>query len=155
MNQELQNTIFEKYPQLFSNTSKSCMESCMCWGIECNDGWYELLSSVCWRIFQHEQNISERIAVRNKYGTLNDQSDLDYVPVKFDQIKEKFGGLRIYFSGGDDYVEGIVGMAEEMSYKICEVCGNSGKPNKGGWITTLCNNCRNKDEKWIPPEFPG
>ena len=155
MNQELQNTIFEKYPQLFSNTSKSRMESCMCWGIECNNGWYELLSSVCWRIFQHEQNISERIAVRNKYGTQNDQSDLDYVAVKFDQIKEKFGGLRIYFSGGDDYVEGIIDMAEEMSYKICEVCGNSGKPNKGGWITTLCNNCRNKDEKWIPPEFPG
>jgi hypothetical protein len=155
MNQELQNTLFEKYPQLFSNTSKSRMESCMCWGIECNDGWYEILSSVCWRIFQHEQNISERIAVRNKCGTPNDQSDLDYVPVKFDQIKEKFGGLRIYFSGGDDYVEGIVSMAEEMSYKICEVCGNSGKPNKGGWITTLCNSCKNKDKEWIPPEFPG
>jgi hypothetical protein len=155
MNQELQNTLFEKYPQLFSNRTKSRMESCMCWGIECNDGWYEILSSVCWRIFQHEENISERIAVRNKFDTPNDQTDLDYVPVKFDQIKEKFGGLRIYFSGGDDYVEGIIGMAEEMSYKICEVCGNSGKPNKGGWITTLCNNCRNKDEKWIPPEFPG
>ena len=145
MNQELQNTLFEKYPQLFSNRTKSRMESCMCWGIECNDGWYEILSSVCWRIFQHEENISERIAVRNKFDTPNDQTDLDYVPVKFDQIKEKFGGLRIYFSGGDDYVEGIIGMAEEMSYKICEVCGNSGKPNKGGWIITLCNSCKNKD----------
>jgi hypothetical protein len=154
MDQELQNTLFEKYPQLFSNTSKSCMESCMCWGIECNNGWYELLSSVCWRIFQHENNIADRVRIRNENNKENDQSDLDYVPVKFDQIKEKFGGLRIYFSGGDDYVEGVIGMAEEMSYKICEVCGNSGKPNKGGWITTLCNNCRNKDDKWIPPEFP-
>jgi hypothetical protein len=155
MDQELQNTLFEKYPQLFSNTSKSRMESCMCWGIECNDGWYELLSSVCWRIFQHEKNIADRVRIRNENNKENDQSDLDYVPVKFDQIKEKFGGLRIYFSGGDDYVEGIISMAEEYSYKVCEVCGNSGKPNKGGWITTLCNNCRNKDEKWIPPEFPG
>ena len=155
MDQELQNALFEKYPQLFSNRGKSRMESCMYWGIECNNGWYELLSSICWRIFQHEQNISERIAVRNKFGTQNDQSDLDYIPVKFDQIKEKFGGLRIYFSGGDDYVEGIIDMAEEYSYKVCEVCGNSGKPNKGGWITTLCNNCRNKDKEWIPPEFPG
>jgi len=155
MDQELQNTLLEKYPRLFSNMSKSSMESCMYWGIECNNGWYELLSSICWRIFQHEQNISERIAVRNKFGTQNDQSDLDYIPVKFDQIKEKFGGLRIYFSGGDDYVEGIIDMAEEYSYKVCEVCGNSGKPNKGGWITTLCNNCRNKDKEWIPPEFPG
>jgi len=155
MDQELQNTLFEKYPNLFSNRTKSHMESCMCWGIECNNGWYELLSSVCWRIFQHEKNIADRVRIRNENNKENDQSDLEYIPVKFDQIKEKFGGLRIYYSGGDDYVEGVVGMAEEYSYKVCEVCGNSGKPNKGGWITTLCNNCRNKDEKWIPPEFPG
>jgi len=155
MDQELQNTLIEKYPQLFSNTSKSRMESCMCWGIECNNGWYELLSSVCWRIFQHEKNIADRVMIRNENNKENDQSDLDYIPVKFDQIKEKFGGLRIYFSGGDDYVEGIIDMAEEYSYKVCEVCGNSGKPNKGGWITTLCNNCRNKDKGWVPPEFPG
>jgi len=63
---------------------------------------------------------------------------------KFVQIKEKFGGIRIYYSGGDDYINGVISLADEMSYKICEVCGNSGKPNKGGWITTLCNNCRNK-----------
>jgi hypothetical protein len=155
MDQELQNKLYEKYPQLFSNKEKSPMESCLSFGIECNNGWYDLLSAVCWRIFQHEKNIADRVRIRNENNKENDQSDLDYVPVKFDQIKEKFGGLRIYFSGGDDYVEGVIGMAEEMSYKICEVCGNSGKPNKGGWITTLCNSCRNKDKEWIPPEFPG
>jgi hypothetical protein len=143
---ELQNQLFEKYPDLFSNRTKTRMESCMSWGCEIGDGWYDLLSSVCWRILQHEKNISERISVRNKYGTPNDQSDLYYFPVKFDQIKEKFGGLRIYYSGGDDYVEGVTSMAEEYSYKVCEVCGNAGKPNKGGWITTLCDNCRNKGE---------
>jgi hypothetical protein len=137
-------TIIHKYKNLFTNIDKSPAESCMAWSIECNIGWYDLLSSVCWRISQHEKNVSERIAVRNKYGTPNDQSDLDYFPVKFDQIKEKFGGLRIYYSGGDDYVEGVISMAEEYSYKVCEVCGNAGKPNKGGWITTLCDSCRNK-----------
>jgi hypothetical protein len=138
------NTLYKQYSSLFVNINKSPRESCMSFGIECNLGWYELLSSVCWRISQHEKNVSERIAVRNKYGTPNDQSDLDYFPVKFDQIKEKFGGLRIYYSGGDDYVEGVISMAEEYSYKVCEVCGNAGKPNKGGWITTLCDSCRNK-----------
>lgn len=144
MTPELQNKLYEKYPNLFSNKDKSPRESPMCFGIECNDGWHDLLSSVCWRIFQHEKNIAERIRVRNEAGKENDQSDLDYIPVKFDQIKEKFGGIRIYYSGGDDYVDGVVSLADEMSYKICEVCGNSGKPNKGGWITTLCDNCRNK-----------
>jgi hypothetical protein len=116
----------------------------MSFGIECNNGWYELLSSVCWRIFQHERNITDRIRIRSENDKQNNQSDLDYIPVKFDQVKEKYGGLRVYFTGGDDYVDGVVGMAEEYSYKVCEVCGNAGKPNKGGWITTLCDNCRNK-----------
>jgi hypothetical protein len=142
MNEELQNKLYEKYPDLFSNRTKSPMGSCMCWGCEIGNGWYELLSSVCWRISQHEKNISERIHVRNKNDIPNDQTDLDYAPVKFDQVKEKYGGLRIYFSGGDDYVDGVVSMAEEYSYKVCEVCGNAGKPNKGGWITTLCESCR-------------
>ena len=144
MDQELQDKLYEKYPSLFSNKDKSIKESCMAWGIECNSGWYDLLSSICWRIFQHEKNIADRVRIRNENGKENDQSDLEYCPVKFDQIKEKFGGLRIYFSGGDDYVEGVIGMAEEYSYKVCEVCGNAGKPNKGGWITTLCDSCRNK-----------
>ena len=142
MNQELQDQLFEKYPALFKNKNKSIQESCMAWGIECNNGWYELLSSVCWRISQHEKNIADRIRVRNEAGKENDQSDLDYVPVKFDQIKEKFGGIRIYYTGGDDYVRGVVSLADEMSYKICEVCGNAGKPNKGGWISVLCDEHR-------------
>jgi len=142
MNQELQDQLFEKYPALFENKDKSIQESCMSWGIECNDGWYELLSSVCWRISQHEKNIADRIRIRNKAGKANDQSDLDYIPVKFDQIKEKFGGIRIYYTGGDDYVRGVVSLADEMSYKICEVCGNAGKPNKGGWISVLCDEHR-------------
>lgn len=146
MDQELQDKLYEEYPNLFSNKDKPIQESCMAWGIECGNGWYNLLSSVCWRISQHEKNIADRVRIRKKHGKENDQSDLDYIPVKFDQIKEKFGGIRIYYSGGDDYVRGVVSLADEMSYKICEVCGNSGKPNKGGWITTLCDNCRNKNE---------
>lgn len=143
MDQELQNNLFEKYPNLFSNKDKSPMESCLSFGIECNNGWYDLLSAVCWRIFQHEQNIEDRKRVfSDKPEQIKEESE--YCSVKFDQIKEKFGGLRIYFAGGDDYIEGIVSMAEEMSYKICEMCGNRGKPNKGGWITTLCEDCRNK-----------
>jgi hypothetical protein len=143
MDQELQDKLFEKYPQLFSNRTKSPMESCMSWGIECNNGWYELLSSLCWRISQHEQNIETRKRIlADQPETIKEE--LAYISVKFDQVKEKFGGLRVYFTGGDDYVDGVVSMTEEYSYKVCEVCGNAGKPNKSGWITTLCDNCRIK-----------
>ena len=142
MTEKSWDTLYEKYPDLFANKDKTPMESCMSFGIECNLGWYELLSSVCWKIFQYERNIADRIKIRNDNGKENDQSDLDYVPVKFDQIKEKFGGLRIYYSGGDYYIDGLISMAEEMSYKTCERCGCPGTPNKQGWIMTLCDNCR-------------
>lgn len=58
------------------------------------------------------------------------------------QVKEKFGGLRFYYDGGDDYISGLSSMAESMSYVTCERCGNPGKPNDEGWIQTLCENHR-------------
>jgi hypothetical protein len=55
------------------------------------------------------------------------------------QIKEKFGTLRFYYFGGDDYCHGVESMAESMSAVTCEVCGSSGKLRNGGWIRTLCD----------------
>ena len=147
MDQELQDKLYEKYPQFFSNKDKGIKSSPMAWGCDCGNGWYDLISCLCWMIRQHEDNKKWR----KKYLEENDPEKLkqepEYFPVKFDQIKEKYGGLRAYFSGGDDYVEGLVSMAEAMSYKICEVCGERGNPNKGGWISTLCNSCRCKNEQ--------
>lgn len=55
------------------------------------------------------------------------------------QVKEKFGGLRFYYEGGDETIYGMVRMAESMSVRTCEVCGNLGKPRNTGWIRTLCD----------------
>ena len=151
MDTELQNKLYEKYPDLFSNKNKDIMSSCMAWGIECNNGWYDILSSLCWMIKQHEDNIrwnqewkqKQNKEVQKDFG-IEITGEEEYFPVKFDQIKEKYGGLRVYFSGGDEYVEGLVSMAENFSYHVCEVCGQKGNPNKGGWITTLCEDCRSK-----------
>jgi len=55
-----------------------------------------------------------------------------------EQVKEKFGGLRFYYYGGDEYIEGLAAMAESMSYVTCENCGKPGKPNNDGWIKTSC-----------------
>lgn len=58
--------------------------------------------------------------------------------IRIDQIKEKFGGLRFYYSGGDDIIDGMTRMAESMSYYICEICGDAGKTNRKGWIRARC-----------------
>lgn len=140
MNTELQNQLYEKYPQLFVNKDKTPIQSPMSFGIETGDGWYEIISSLCWMIKQHEDSIIWQTEWKQKTES---EYQSDYFPVKFDQIKEKYGGLRVYFSGGDQYIEGLVSMAEAMSYHICDVCGNKGEANKGGWISVRCEAHRN------------
>lgn len=62
------------------------------------------------------------------------------------QVKEKFGGLRFYYDGGDDYISGLSAMAESMSYVTCESCGKPGESTNGGWIKTVCSDHRTADE---------
>lgn len=65
--------------------------------------------------------------------------DVEIKQVVAVQIKEKFGTLRFYYEGGDEYIHGLVSMAESMSAVTCEVCGNPGKSTDGGWIKTVCS----------------
>lgn len=58
--------------------------------------------------------------------------------VKIDQIKEKFGSLRVYYSGGDDQISGVVRFAAYLCSKTCEVTGEPGSLCvRGGWYKTL------------------
>lgn len=71
------------------------------------------------------------------------ENDIDVTPkldwIRVAQIKEKFGGLRFYYDGGDDEISGMVRMAESWASHTCEDCGNKGKQRGGGWIRTLCD----------------
>ena len=74
------------------------------------------------------------------------EDDLRTVPgpvpqVILQQVKEKFGTLRFYYEGGDEYIAGLVSMAESMSGCTCEDCGNVGQRTGGGWIKTICQPC--------------
>jgi len=70
--------------------------------------------------------------------------------VTLDQVKEKFGTLRFYYSGGDDYIRGMVSLAESLSGVTCESCGNPSEvQNDGGWMRSICNAC---DEKRLLKE---
>ena len=55
--------------------------------------------------------------------------------------KEKFGGLRVYVDNVDQEIYDFLSEVENESYTICEECGKPGKPRKGGWIKTLCDEC--------------
>ena len=124
MKQELDKLLCEKYSKMMVNRNKSEMETCMCWGFSCGDGWFNILDQLM-------GNIQHHIDWKNKKEEVVSQ-------VTLDQVKEKFGTLRFYYTGGDDYISGLVSMAESMSGITCEVCGSPGKRGGSGWVRTLC-----------------
>ena len=130
MKQEYDTYLCTTFPKMFVNRYKPMTETTMCWGFECGNGWYHIIRVLC-------SNIQHHIDWRNRKNELNPNQPI--VPqVTVDQVKEKFGTLRFYYTGGDDYIDGLVSMAESMSSVICEVCGNSGSTLGRGWLTTLC-----------------
>lgn len=139
MNEISETELYKKYPSLFSLKDNKT-EPIGAYGIECDDGWYEILSSICFMVEQHERNIEGN----NRYRISQNQNPIDYKPFQFTQIKEKFGGLRVYSNGGDEYTRGLIGMARCWSYKTCEICGNKGKTTKHGWLKTICEKCNNR-----------
>ena len=54
------------------------------------------------------------------------------------QVKEKYGTLRFYYYGGDDYCRGAEVLGDSLSAVTCEECGSPGKLLTQGWHRTLC-----------------
>jgi hypothetical protein len=130
MKSELQNKLFEKYPKIFRQKDLSMQESCMYWGCDCGDGWYNIIDTLCYQIQWHiEHNLSK-------------DEDPELANVEATQVKEKYGGLRFYYYGGNDFISGLVHMAEGISERTCEECAAPGTQNKVGWIHTFCTPCR-------------
>ena len=93
-----------------------------------SEGWWPVLANLC-------ANIQHHIDWQNK----NHEKHPVVPQVVVGQIKEKFGGLRFYYSGGDGEISGMVRMAEAWANNTCETCGAPGKRREGGWIKTLCD----------------
>lgn len=56
------------------------------------------------------------------------------------QIKQKMGGLRVYVSGGDEIMRGMIIMSEHRASNTCEETGRTGKMcAKNGWYRILSN----------------
>lgn len=56
------------------------------------------------------------------------------------QVKEKFGGLRIYLDVRDKELEEMISEAEFEADVTCEICGTKENVSTRGkyWVKTLC-----------------
>ena len=123
MNPENTKHLLEKYPEIFAQHKLPITQTAMCWLFECGDGWYVIIDTLCGLIQHYIEGLPGEM-------------------VEATQVKEKYGGLRFYINGGDDYVDGLIAFAEELSLRTCEQCGSTdGVTQTKGWVYTLCRQC--------------
>jgi len=128
--EEFEKRMVEAYPKMFAEPYG---------GFAVGPGWWPILEALCGQIQHH-------IDWKNKKSTVVPQ-------VTVAQIKEKFGGLRFYYDGGDEYISGLVSMAESWAACSCETCGTPGERRQGGWIRTLCDTHETERQSTIKERF--
>ena len=150
MSPELDQHIREKYPKIFSQRCEMSI----------GDGWYDIIDMLCSNIQHHIDNVADRRKWAIKWNDEVNDPNYDWsdkasfikreereVPelveqVVATQIKEKFGTLRFYYNGGDQYIRGLEAMAESMTSRTCEDCGSPGvarSTEKRRWVRVLCD----------------
>jgi len=141
MTKELDEQLCRDFPIIFKDRHASMSKTCMCWGLDVGDGWYDIIREICEGL--------ERI--RYEYGIVTYAT----------QVKEKFGTLRFYTDHEprllkltkDDYDKAymeemdLIVQGENKSAVTCEACGKPAKLQGTGWKTTLCDSCFEKYKK--------
>ncbi len=120
MKKELQEKIFKDFDSMFFERNLDMKKTAMCWSLDVEDGWYQLIYDTCQKI---------KLLVKDDF--------------RFVQVKEKFGELRMYSNCANDEVEKIIDEATKKSITICEECGEEGKlrEDQGHWFRTRCDKC--------------
>jgi hypothetical protein len=157
MKRELDEALCAKYPLIFKDRNADMRTTAMCWGLECGDGWYNIIDVLCGLLTSEYRQAKSRYDYLMEagvggilYGTKTvTQEAIDEAKVKLDeetlkvpvavQVKEKFGGLRFYVQAATDKHYNFISFAESMSYRTCESCGADGKTYTDGWHRTLCD----------------
>lgn len=124
MNKQLETKLFKAYPDIFinknNNTKHTQTPYPICHGIECDDGWFDLIKSLC-----------------NKLDLIRKVTGIKIHAL---QIKEKFGSLRFYINYDikklnkqlnndvkewQDIIYDVISKACDKSAHICEICGDN------------------------------
>lgn len=129
MKEKLEKQLVKDFPLCFGDYRKNPMESCMAWGCECGDGWYQILHDACAK--------AEPIIAKWLEDNKNEEDYKEWAP-RLSQVKEKYGTLRMYWSTYPDGLDEIEEEAERKSETTCETCGKEGKLRGEGWYYLSC-----------------
>lgn len=124
--------LIEEFSDLFDPDRNDKSKSCMYWGLTIGDGWIPIMREYLECCAQAKREFPD-----------------DWKDFQIDQVKQKWGRLTIYTSGGNHDSEIFEKRALERSSKTCECCGEqkelkqghvNNKNNTRG-VAYVCNEC--------------
>jgi hypothetical protein len=145
----------KEYPELFFKDGK---ETCRDFSI--GDGWIPIVRCLCESFMYEKRKLENKIfmdefftkkadlskdkkeKIEIEIETMKDKiKSLTFINIV--QIKEKFGGLRLYTNKSCTERQEIEKeFAYSLSFNTCEECGKEGTTSNSGWIRTLCEEHR-------------
>lgn len=167
MKKELEMKLVKKFPIIFSQYGGNMRDTCMAWGMECGDGWYNIIHDLCENVTTliGDKNIKVTAAqVKEKFGELRFYYDIKVpetfmgkVGYKFSHFMFKLRWGRLYWKIIDfrkkfyrfieEKISDAIHDGERKSCNTCELCGEPGKTRGRGWISTQCDTCWDKRNK--------
>jgi hypothetical protein len=113
MRKELINELRQRHPRLLGPMGEPAIQP----SILCGDGWFNIIDCLCASISSVGESFS-----------------------RIEEVKAKYGSLRVYAIGLGPGGNAQVELAESLSERTCEECGCPGVPrSRAGWITTRCH----------------
>lgn len=175
MSPEKDNKLTNKFWMIFASRYMDMTRTCMYWGFECEDGWYDLLYLACLGIREEYKKITPLYKQLYHYMSvlfiprwnklISKQPDWMYKTIgqgKWERKVKRFYihmpswpcqatqvkekyGSLRFYTGGTYEVEKYAEIAERASDSTCEKCGEYGTLRGRGWLYTACDE-HTKDE---------
>lgn len=127
MNAELDEKLCKKYPSIFKDRHGDPKYTSMCWGFDCDDGWYNIIDDLCKKLLKVSPEV---------YAV---------------QVKQKLGRLCFYVRNCTKEGYRDIEKTTKISRETCEICGKTGLTiKKDGYLKTLCEECRKNWKRSYP-----
>lgn len=121
--------LIDKYPKIFPKDEYGKIKN---FSVSVPVGWISVLDKMCGAIQKHIDT----------YRHITDKTDKPCEQVVCTVLKEKFGELRFYYTGGNSFVSGMVQLTSHICDNICCVCGSEEDLGMTmSYITVCCKDC--------------
>lgn len=172
MNKELEKILVEKYPIILKDYYGDVRHTCLAFGFEHEDGWYKIMDHLLGyltQLMERELTIQYKKEYRDQYTDVDGFCTKYYYyrtlppQITINQIKEKYGTLRVYYqtepidvpediwvnldqidfdkkiNNYEMAIHNAIDFATYQSSITCEITGKDGKYYDQGWCMVRCD----------------